>query len=179
MSFKSNFLLAALWGSISMAVVAAPMPNSIVVEDKAVVPVLKTEVIRRVAGQQPIRHVEATILEVTNKGKDIIAKEVVFEDHLGQFSEKTLAIPVLQKGGIIVPTSKIEVNKTLKQEGAILHISKNIDAEGVEIKKDQTVVKRTLARQEVAETNKDKVVHTLLTEDGSTTQDIIEIQKAE
>lgn len=162
-----------------MAVVAAPMPNSIVVEDKAVVPVLKTEVIRRVAGQKPIRHVEATILEVTNKGKDIIAKEVVFEDHLGQFSEKTLAIPVLQKGGIIVPTSKIEVNKTLKQEGEILHISKNIDAEGVEIKKDQTVVKRTLARQEVAETNKDKVVHTLLTEDGSTTQDIIEIQKPE
>lgn len=161
----------------SAAAMAAPMPHSIVVDDKAVVPVLKTEVIRRVAGQQPVRHVEATILEMTNKGRDIVAKEVVFEDSLGQFSEKTLAIPVLQKGGVIVPTSKIEVNKTLKQDGAVLQSSKTIDAEGVEIKKDQSVVKRTLLLEEHAESNQDKVVHTVMTEDGSTTRDIIEIQK--
>ena len=169
--------LAAVTLIYASSVLAVPMPNTIMVEDKAVVPVLKTEVIRRIAGQQPVRHVEATILEVMNKGKDIVAKEVVFEDNLGQFSEKTLAIPVLKKGGVVVPTSKIEVNKTLKKEGTVLHTTKTIDAEGVEIKKDQSVLKRTLRREERTETNQDKVVHTVMTEDGSTTQDTIEIQK--
>ena len=46
-------LLALSLLSIPAAVIAAPMPNTIVVEDKAVVPILKTEVIRRVAGQEP------------------------------------------------------------------------------------------------------------------------------
>ena len=176
MPFKLQVLAFSLFGSISLSAIAAPMPNTIVVDDKAVVPVLKTEVIRRVDGQKPIRHVEATILEMTNKGKDIVAKEVVFEDHLDQFSEKKLAIPVLQKGGVIVPTSKIEINKTLKQEGQVLQSSKTIDAEGVEVKKDQTMVKRTLLLQEHEQTNKEKVIHTLMTEDGATTKDIIEIQ---
>ena len=56
------------------------MPNSIVVEGKAVVPILKTEVIPRVTGQEPKRIVDATIFEVTNQGKDIIAREVHLED---------------------------------------------------------------------------------------------------
>ncbi|MFD1438209.1 hypothetical protein ACFQ4S_07595 [Acinetobacter terrae] len=52
--------------SISVVVIAAPMPNSIVVEGKVVVPILKTEVIRlRVAGQESDRNVDATIFEVT------------------------------------------------------------------------------------------------------------------
>jgi protein-disulfide isomerase len=84
---------------VSTVSFAAPMPNTIMVEDKAVVPVLKTEVLRRVEGQQPVRHVEATILEITNKGKDIVAKEVVFDDTLVQFSDKKMSIPVIQKGG--------------------------------------------------------------------------------
>ena len=46
---------------LSVSASAAPMPNSIVVKDKANVPVLKTEVIRKVAGEPPVRHVESTI----------------------------------------------------------------------------------------------------------------------
>ena len=52
--------------------------------------------------------------EVSNQGKDIVAKEEVFDDDQSQFSEKQLGLPVIQKGGVIVPTSKIELNKTLK-----------------------------------------------------------------
>jgi len=58
--------------SMSASVFAAPLPASIVVEDKAVVPVLKTEVIRKAAGQEPVREVQATVFEVTNNGKDIV-----------------------------------------------------------------------------------------------------------
>ena len=40
--------------SLSTFTMAAPMPHTITVEDKAVVPVLKTEVIRKVAGQKEV-----------------------------------------------------------------------------------------------------------------------------
>ena len=119
-------LLALSLLSISVAVIAAPMPNSIIVEDKAVVPILKTEVIRRVAGQEPKRSVDATIFEVTNQGKDIIAREIHLEDNQAQFSEKQLSIPVIKKGGVIVPTSKIELNTTIKQEGKVLSQTKKL-----------------------------------------------------
>lgn len=169
----ATFLLA------STVTLAAPMPHSIVVDDKAVVPVLKTEVIRKINGQKPVRHVEATILEMTNKGKDIVAKEVVFEDDLGQFSEKKLGIPVIEKGGVIIPTSKIELNTTLKQEGQIIKQTKQIDAEGVEFKKDQHAVKRTLKLEQNAVPNQHKATRTVLTEDGSTTRDITIVEPSQ
>ena len=68
------FAVSALFTSI--AAIAAPMPNTIVVQDKAVVPVLKTEVVRRVAGQEPVRQGTATVLEMTNKGQDVVAREI-------------------------------------------------------------------------------------------------------
>lgn len=81
MELTQHLLVRSLL-SISVVVIAAPMPNSIVVEGKAVVPILKTEVIRRrVTGQEPKRSVDATIFEVTNQGKDIIAREVHLEDN--------------------------------------------------------------------------------------------------
>ena len=110
MKFRGLTLgLSAMLLSVSAS--AAPMPNSIVVKDKAIVPILKTEVIRTVTGEKPVRHVKATIFEVSNQGKDIVAKEVIFDDDQAQFSEKQLGIPVIQKGGVIVPTSKIELIK--------------------------------------------------------------------
>ena len=51
MKLTQHFLALSLL-SASVAAIAAPMPNSIVVEDKAIVPILKTEVIRRVAGHE-------------------------------------------------------------------------------------------------------------------------------
>lgn len=65
MELTQHLLVLSLL-SISVVVIAAPMPNSIVVEGKVVVPILKTEVIRlRVAGQESDRNVDATIFEVT------------------------------------------------------------------------------------------------------------------
>ncbi|WP_347453251.1 hypothetical protein [Acinetobacter thermotolerans] len=180
MNFSRFAGFALLSGSISLSAVAAPMPNSIVVDDKAVVPVLKTEVLRRVEGQKPIRHVEATILEFTNKGKDIVAKEVVFDDNLGQFSDKKLAIPVIQKGGVIVPTSKIELNTTVKQDGEIIKQTKTIDAEGMEFKKNQAEpVKRTLQLKQHSGVDQAKVTHTVMTENGETTRDLLTVEDAE
>ncbi|WP_228145924.1 hypothetical protein [Acinetobacter terrae] len=81
MELTQHLLVRSLL-SISVVVIAAPMPNSIVVEGKAVVPILKikTEVIRRVTGHEPKRSVDATIFEMTNQEKDIIAREVHLED---------------------------------------------------------------------------------------------------
>ena len=180
MRFISKKLAVTTLFVVSTVSFAAPMPNTIMVEDKAVVPVLKTEVLRRVEGRQPVRHVEATILEITNKGKDIVAKEVVFDDTLGQFSDKKLSIPVIQKGRVIVPTSKIELDTTLKQDGEIIQQTRSIDAEGIEFKKDQAEpVKRTLQLQQHTGTDKTKVTHTVMTEDGATSRDLLMVDTAE
>src|SRR5690606_6070489 len=111
--------------------------------------------------------------------KDIVAKEVVLDDNLGQFSDKKLAIPVIQKGGVIIPTSKIELNTTLKQDGEIIKQTKTIDAEGVEFKKDQPEpVKRTLKLQQHSGADKAKVTHTVMTENGDTTRDLLTVEEA-
>ena len=173
-------LLALSLLSISAAVIAAPMPNTIVVEDKAVVPILKTEVIRRVAGQEPKRSVDATIFEVTNQGKDIVAREVHLEDNQAQFSEKQLSIPVIQKGSVIVPTSKIELNTTIKQDGKILSQTKKIDAEGVEFKQGQQPVHRTLKLDQKKNlVDSSKTSHAVFTENGVTTRDIVLLSEDE
>lgn len=153
---------------------AAPMPNSIIVDYKAVVPVLKTQVIRKVEGEQPVRSVEATIFEVTNKGQDIVAREVTLQDNEHQFSEKQMSNPVIQTGGVIVPTSKIEVKKTIKQEGQVVSESKVIDASGVEFKKTGEVVKRNLQleQQKHAEAH-EKMSHAVVSENGTVTKDIV------
>ncbi|MFH7766755.1 hypothetical protein [Acinetobacter sp. BSP-28] len=166
--------------SASVTVMAAPMPNSIVVEDKAVVPILKTEVIRRVAGQEPKRSVDATIFEVTNQGKDIIAREVHLEDNQTQFSEKKLSVPVIQKGGVIVPTSKIELNTTIKQEGKVISETKKIDAEGIEFKAGQEPIHRTLKLDQKKNLGQNtKTSHAVLTENGVMTKDIVVLSEDE
>jgi hypothetical protein len=159
---------------------AAPMPATIVVKDKAVVPVLKTEVIRTVKGQQPVRSVDATIFEVTNRGKDIIAREVYLEDKQTQFSEKKLAVPVLKKGSVIVPTSKIEVSSQVKKAGETIAETTKIDAEGVEFKQDQDPVKRTLKLDQKKNLGQNsKTSHAVLTENGKTTKDIVILSEEE
>ncbi len=172
------FAFSAL--AVSSAVFAAPMPNTIVVQDKAVVPVLKTEVIRRAPGQEPVRKVEATVFEVTNKGKDIVAREIELQDNQDQFSEKQLSIPVVKQGSVIVPTSKIELNKTVKQDGEVISQSKHIDAEGVQFKKGQAPVKRGLELNQIsAPDGKAKVSHAVVTENGAVSRDIAVLEETE
>lgn len=150
------------------------MPNSIVVDDKAVVPIVKTQIIRRVEGQAPVRTVEATIFEVTNKGQDIVAREVVMQDNESHFSDAGMSIPVLKKGGLIVPTSKIEVTQTFKQDDQVILEKKVIDASGVEIKKDGEVVKRQLQLEQQTHQNaNEKMSHAVVSENGTVTKDIV------
>lgn len=158
----------------STAVIAQPMPNTIIVDDKAVVPVLKTQIIRRVEGQQPVRTVEATIFEVSKKGQDIVAREVVLQDDEKEFSDKKMSIPVIQQGGVIVPTSKIEVKTTVKQDNAVIAETKNIDAAGVEFRKGQEPIQRQLKLEQITNPEaKEKVTHAVVHENGVQTKDVV------
>lgn len=170
----NKILTAAIFTTFTSALWAAPLPYTIVVQDKAVVPVLKTEVISTVKGQAPVRQVAATIFEVSNQGKDIIAREVYLEDNQAQFSERKLPVPVVKKGSVIVPTSKIEVSKKLTQQGHTLAEGKEISAEGVQFKQGQTPVRRALQLDQQSHAgNPTRISHAVLSENGQTQQDIV------
>ncbi len=174
MKITQKILVLSMVAIASTTVMAKPMPNSIVVDDKAVVPIVKTQIIRRVEGQEPVRTVEATIFEVSNKGQDIVAREVVMQDNESTFSEKQMSNPVLKTGGVIIPTSKIELTTTVKQDDQVLSQNKKIDAAGVEFKKDGAIVKRNLQleQQSHSEAN-EKMSHAVVSENGTVTKDIV------
>lgn len=178
-TFK-NLVILSLVVTASTMTMAKPMPNSIIVDDKAVVPVIKTQIIRKVAGQEPVRTVEATIFEVTNKGQDIIARDVILQDKEGTFSEKQMSNPVIEKGSVIVPLSKIDITTTVKQDGEKIAETRVIDASGVEIKKGEAPIRRNLQleQQSISETN-EKMSHAVVKENGVTTRDVIIFDEAE
>ena len=179
MNIKRTLLASSFLILTATAVIAKPLPHSIVVDDKAVVPIVKTQVIRRVEGQAPVRTVEATIFEVTNKGQDIVARELVSQDNEATFSDKGLSVPVLKQGGVIVPTSKIEVTQTVKQDEQVLSQKKVIDAEGVEIKKDGEVVKRQLLLDQQSHPDaNEKMSHAVVSENGKVTKEIVIFNEA-
>lgn len=83
---------------------------------------------------------------------------------------------MIQKGGVIVPTSKIELHKTLKQDGQILSEVKSMDAEGVEYKQGQA--NRTLKLDQVkTPESKETISHAVFTEDGQTTRDVVLLEE--
>lgn len=172
-TFKKLVLLSLVATATTMTM-AQPMPNSIIVDDKAVVPVIKTQIIRKINGQAPVRTVEATIFEVSNKGQDIVAREVVLQDNEGTFSDKQMSNPVIKKGSVIVPLSKIDITTTIKQDGEKIAETRVVDASGVEVKKDEAPIRRDLQleQQSITETN-EKMSHAVMKENGVTTRDII------
>lgn len=137
------FSMAILATAVNAAF-AAPMPSTIVVQDKAVVPIVKTQTIQTMQGEQPIRTTEATIFEVSNQGQDIVAREMISKDHEQHFSDKPLSTPVIKKGAVVVPTSKVEEKSTLKQAGSVIAETKQIDAKGIAFKKGQSPTQKEL-----------------------------------
>mgnify|MGYP003432922163 FL=1 len=101
MNRSTQVLSLGLLTLVSTFTTAKPMPNSIIVDDKAVVPVVKTQIIRRVEGQEPVRTVTATIFEVTNQGKDIVARDIELQDKEGTFSEKQMSNPVIDRKSVV------------------------------------------------------------------------------
>ena len=173
------FALAFMSTALTTAY-AAPLPHTIVVEDKAVVPVVKTEIIRTIKGQAPVREVNATVLEVTNNGKDIVARDIALTDDKAEFSQNTLAAPVVKKGSVIVPTSKIEVNSTVTQGDKVIAEARSIDASGVQFKKGQAPVQRNLQIDQLSNPNTDaSATRAVLKKDGVTTRDVVVVQEAE
>ena len=57
MKFNNKLILSVFGMMAAGSVFAAPMPNTIVIEDKAVVPIVKTQVIRSMPGKEPVRTV--------------------------------------------------------------------------------------------------------------------------
>ncbi|OTG63958.1 hypothetical protein B9T25_13560 [Acinetobacter sp. ANC 4470] len=175
-----KFLSITIFSTVAVSAFAVPLPNSIVIQDKAVVPITKTQVIRTIKGQEPVRTVEATIFEVTNGGKDIVAREVVLQDNETQFSDKKMSAPIVKHGGVIVPTSKIEVKSTIKQDGVVIAEAKKIDAAGVEFKKGQQPAHKTLKLDQLKDPkNNESITHAVIKENGVTTKDIVVLKEAE
>ena len=131
MKILQKIFSMAILATVVNAAFAAPMPSTIVVQDKAVVPIVKTQTIQTMQGEQPIRTTEATIFEVSNQGQDIVAREMISKDHEQHFSDKPLSTPVIKKGAVVVPTSKVEEKSTLKQAGSVIAETKQIDAKGI------------------------------------------------
>ncbi|WP_227548522.1 hypothetical protein [Acinetobacter sp. ANC 4173] len=113
-------------------------------EDKAVVPIVKTQVIRTLLGRKPVCTVNATIFEVTNKGKDVVARDVMIVDDKSQFSDEKMKAPIVQKGSLIVPTPKIEVDLKVMRDGKVVAEAKQLDASGIEFKKGQELFQKNL-----------------------------------
>ena len=180
MKMKHTLLSLALLPTFFTAAYAAPMPHKIVIEDKAVVPVVKTEVIRTIKGQQPTREVSATVLEITNKGKDIVARDIVFNDNQENFSEAVLSKPVFEKGSVIVPTSKIEVNSTIKQGDKVIAQAKTLDANGTQFKEGQMPVQRSLQLDQLSNPNTDaSATRAVIKKDGVKTRDVVVVKEGE
>ncbi len=174
MKIIQKTLAISVCAVISAVAVAKPMPNSILVDDKAIVPIVKTQIIRTAKGQAPVRTVEATIFEVSNKGQDIVARDVILQDNESTFSEKQMSNPVIKKGGLIVPTSKIELTTTVKQGNETISENKTIAASGVEFKKDEAPIRRDLKlQQQISPDSTEKMSHAVIRENGVITKDVV------
>ena len=182
MKIQATLLTVAI-SLIATSTIAAdtkPMPTSITVPDSAVVPVVKTQVIRKVEGQAPVRTTEATVFEVTNKGKDIVAKEIYMADKDMNFSDATMAPPVIRRGSMIVPTFKIQETKRLSQEGQLLSETKHIDAAGMEFRRGEAQpVKRQLQLDQTKDPKStQQMTHKVDSENGAGTRDVAILEQS-
>ena len=179
MKMNTGILGLGVLMTMAGAANAAPLPPTIVVQDRAVVPVLKTEVTRTIAGQAPERNVQATVFEVTDQGKSIQSHQIDLTDQMAQGSQH-LPTPVVQQGGVIVPTSKVEVTSTVTQEWQAIAQARQVSAEGIEFKKGQEPAKRTLELGQISDPNsKEAATRAIVTKDGVVTGDAVVIKNAE
>ena len=105
---------------------------------------------------------------------------MVLEENASQFSDKKMSAPIVQKGSVIVPTSKVEVKSTLSQGGVVLAEGKQVDAQGVEFKKGQQPVRKELKLDQVKDPNsQESVTRAVLQENGTTTKDVVVVKEPE
>ena len=177
MNFKTKLSLAFLTASMASIAVAQPLPNVLIQDEKAVVPVTKTQIIRTVQGQAPVRTTEVTVLEMKNKGLDIVARDLKKVEEVGDFAEEKMAIPRVQEKSAIVPTSKIEEVTTVTREGEVISQVNKIDATGVEFKKGKEPVRKELKVGSV-ELPEGRVSRAVVSQEGKTTKDVTVVRPA-
>lgn len=175
---KKTLGLALLTSAASTVVLANELPNKIVQEAKAVVPVTKTQVISTIDGQNPVRTTDTTVLDIKNKGKDIVAHDIKSIDNKAEFSKKKLAKPHVKKKSVTVPTSKIEEKKTLTQDGEVIATTKHVDATGVKFQKGQAPEKKELELGQIQEPNRGSVTRAVVSTDGTPTKDVVVLKEA-
>ena len=177
MKIKNKLMFAVLSVMASSTVFAAEMPNAIVVPGKAEVPITKTQIIRSMPGKEPIRTVETTKLEVTNKGKDVTAHQEKMMDNQGQFDSQKMDAPMIKEGSVIVPTSKIEESAKVMKDGKVVAETKHVDASGMEYKKGKRPVHKNLKVDQVKNPEHSKsATHAVMKKDGKTTKDVVVIK---
>lgn len=103
-----------------------------------------------------------------------MARDVILQDNESTFSEKQMSNPVIKKGGLIVPTSKIELTTTVKQGNETISENKTIAASGVEFKKDEAPIRRDLKlQQQISPDSTEKMSHAVIRENGVITKDVV------
>ncbi|AOA59592.1 hypothetical protein [Acinetobacter larvae] len=164
--------IICLCSSMSAVVWAQPLPNVIVQPERALVPVVKTQVIRTAPDQTPVRYTDMTVLEMKNKGADIVAKDLHYVENVGEFSKDKLAVPELKVASAIVPVAKIQETKEVIAQGQVIEKSTQFDATGVEFKRNQQPVVKKLHVGSV-ETGDAKVSRAVLSQGEETLKDVM------
>ena len=175
-----NIKLAAglLFASMATVAFAKPLPKVIIQDEKAVVPVTKIQVVRTAEGQKPVRMTETTILEMKNKGQDIVSRNVEQVEETADFAPEKLAIPSLHEKAVIVPISKIEQSLTETQDGQVIRELKEVNAVGVEFKEGQEPVRKDL-KIGTAASAEGKISRAVVSNDGKASKDITIVRPAE
>ncbi len=178
MNLNIKFAAGILFASMATATFAQPLPKVLIQDEKAVVPVTKIQVVRTAEGQQPVRMTETTILEMKNKGQDIVSRNVEQIETSAEFSQEKLAIPSLHEKSVIVPISKIEQSLTETQDGKVIREVKEVEAMGVEFKEGQEPVRKEL-KIGTAATAEGKISRAVVSREGKATKDITIVRPAE
>lgn len=169
MNSTIKFTATILFTAMATATFANPLPDLIVQEGKAVVPVTKTQIITTGKGLTPVRTTDTTVLDITHQGKNIVSKDIEQVEATDSFATGKMAIPSVQEKAVIVPTSKIVVNTTVTQAGVVVEELKQVDATGVEFKAGHEPVRKNLQLDSIT-TPEGKATHAVISNDGKATK---------
>ncbi len=172
MNLNKKFLSLMILSSVTSLTFADDLPAKIVQEPKAIVPVTKTQVITTVDGQNPVRKTDTTVLDVQNKGKDIVAHDITTVDDKDHFSKKPLAKPIVKHKSVTVPTSKIEEKTTITQDGKVVAVKKKVDVHGVKYEKGHKPQRKSLHVKQVKAPHKGSVTRAVVGTNGEKTKDV-------
>ncbi|MCH4245050.1 hypothetical protein [Acinetobacter gerneri] len=177
MKFSKNLLSVVVVASaMSTVAFADPLPNKIVQEAHAIVPVTKTQIITTQEGQEPVRKTQATVLNVKDHGNSISSHDIEKIDNKAHFSKHELAKPEVKKKAVIVPTSKIEQKTKVIKDGVVVAEAKDVTASGVKFQEGQAPEQKSIRVGELNVPTRGSVAKAVVSTDGVPTKAVTVIQ---